>query len=645
MQYRSPPPCEADSDGAKATTDSISGEVDAPTTGEVSNVGTLVQACSGKGNSVVSSTPTIQKDTQPKGNVDALSDLPTALLAQQFPPPQLPNFNGGDASSEDSFQDWIGQFELVAEIYRWNKQAKLMHLITRLRGEAFQFYRSCSKHQKSDYDLLVAELKHRFTPVRIQSVQTSLFHERKQGQNESVDSYAQSLKSLFRKAYPQVQQGGEVAESIGKSVLVSQFVAGLLPALKMKVAGVDGKFDKILVKARFEEVKLRELGTASTSTPKPEKQLTTAVAPGQPSDAKVSQPSTRPFKCSKCGGTNHIVKYCRWRGRSEPGEARGASQPAAQASQNRVGAITEKPDEPKQPENCTREAEINKALDNAMTTMHTVTTSQSDAHLGPTLTAKVKLEGIPVSALVDTSSPTTIVSLKFLIDALAKQKKSDESPAQWRKRVEQRLEPPGPRLKSYGGEKLNTVCQIKVAISRGEHSAECVVQVQKGAPVDLLLGTDVHSRLGILVLACDSDNSATDLLSNQCWSKKTEPDNVVDEPTITNVEPQEGTVKLITATRLPARQARLVRARVEGADDVSVTLLQPASQLREWGLVIEEATLAPDAEHIVSIPIQNFSCEPLFLKPGEVLGQVQPVTLLSDPTPLVEESIEFEKNI
>ena len=207
-----------------------------------------------------------------------------------------------------------------------------------------------------------------------------------------------------------------------------------------------------------------------------------------------------------------------------------------------------------------------------MTTMHTVTTSQSDAHLGPTLTAKVKLEGIPVNALVDTGSPTTIVSLKFLIDALAKQKKSDESPAQWRKHIEQQLEPPGPRLKSYGGEKLNTVCQIKVAISRGEHSAECVVQVQKGAPVHLLLGTDVHSRLGILVLACDSDNSATDLLSNQCWSKKTEPDNV-EEPTITNVEPQEGTVKLITATRLPARQARLVRARVEGADDVSVTLL------------------------------------------------------------------------
>ena len=111
-------------------------------------------------------------------------------------------------------------------------------------------------------------------------------------------------------------------------------------------------FNEILVKARFEEVKLCELGTAGTSMPKPEKQLTTMVVPGQPSDAqvnnpqlpRVSQPSTRSFKCSKYGSTNHIAKYCRWKDRSEPGEVRGASQTAEQASQNRVGAITEKPD-------------------------------------------------------------------------------------------------------------------------------------------------------------------------------------------------------------------------------------------------------------------------------------------------------------
>ena len=37
-----------------------------------------------------------------------------------------------------------------------------------------------------------------------------------------------------------------MAESMGKSVLVSQFVAGLLPVLKTKVAGVDGNFARFL---------------------------------------------------------------------------------------------------------------------------------------------------------------------------------------------------------------------------------------------------------------------------------------------------------------------------------------------------------------------------------------------------------------
>ena len=60
--------------------------------------------------------------------------------------------------------------------------------------------------------------------------------------------------------------------------------------------------------------------------------------------------------------------------------------------------------------------EINKALENVMHAMHTVTISQSDTCLGSTLTTEVKLEGVPVKALVDTGSPTTIVSLKFLID-------------------------------------------------------------------------------------------------------------------------------------------------------------------------------------------------------------------------------------
>ena len=65
------------------------------------------------------------------------------------------------------------------------------------------------KQQKADYDQLVKELTRRFTPVQIQSVQTSLFHDQKQGDQESVDSYAQDLKARFYKAYPQIHQASD----------------------------------------------------------------------------------------------------------------------------------------------------------------------------------------------------------------------------------------------------------------------------------------------------------------------------------------------------------------------------------------------------------------------------------------------------
>ena len=42
-------------------------------------------------------------------------------------------------------------------------------------------------------------------------------------------------------------------------MLVSQFVAGLLPGIKLKLAGVEGSLDELLIKARFQEAKLQNL--------------------------------------------------------------------------------------------------------------------------------------------------------------------------------------------------------------------------------------------------------------------------------------------------------------------------------------------------------------------------------------------------
>lgn len=92
--------------------------------------------------------------------------------------------------------------------------------------------------------------------MRIKSVQSELFHERKQKPKESVEEYAQDLNRLYQHAYPYSKRGSEDAERMGQTVLAYQFVAGLKPEIRLKVAGNEGTFEQLLMKA---EVKLRDL--------------------------------------------------------------------------------------------------------------------------------------------------------------------------------------------------------------------------------------------------------------------------------------------------------------------------------------------------------------------------------------------------
>ena len=121
-----------------------------------------------------------------RGN--SINPVAAALLAQQLPP--LSKFSGDVTDGEgECFSDWKEQFELIAEVCCWTNQSKLVNLITHLRGQAYSYYRSCAAERRSSYPLLFRALEERFTPVRIQAVQSSRFHERKQSSTESVDMH------------------------------------------------------------------------------------------------------------------------------------------------------------------------------------------------------------------------------------------------------------------------------------------------------------------------------------------------------------------------------------------------------------------------------------------------------------------------
>ena len=183
------------------------------------------------------------------------------LLGQQVPP--INKFSGDDVNGEgDTFLEWVKQFELIAEMCGWNDRAKLVNLTTRLRGQAYSFYQTCTPKERSEYSQLKAKLVARFMPVRIQAVHSNLFHQRRQETDETVDQYAQDLRRLFYKAYPKAKQGSEEAEDLG---LAYQFASGMNAALRSKVAGVEGTFDELLVKARFEEAKFQDLSITSVS--------------------------------------------------------------------------------------------------------------------------------------------------------------------------------------------------------------------------------------------------------------------------------------------------------------------------------------------------------------------------------------------
>ena len=136
-----------------------------------------------------------------------------------------------------------------------------------------------------------------------------------------MNGYAQELKRLFYKAYPKTQQAGQATEEMGQSILSSQFVTGLQRDFKVKLAGQEGSINQLLVKARFEEAKLHDLGAVSYrqsekgKTPQPTHQAKGGDIPvTQTRDNRSWNNQERRNKqrgvCNECGSNNHYYHQC-----------------------------------------------------------------------------------------------------------------------------------------------------------------------------------------------------------------------------------------------------------------------------------------------------------------------------------------------
>ena len=228
-----------------------------------------------------------------------------------------------------------------------------MHLTTSLRSTAKSSFRSCSLAQRNNYTQLVAELKKRFTLVQLPAIQTQMYHDRKEGPLETVDDFAQELGKLYAKAYAAVTRGTPEAEQVGQTVLANQFVAGLRPELQTKGVGMEGGMDRLVLKARFEEAKSKELTAAKSLNTTPKRttrstpsRTTTSTSKSSGSSKQTTKTSTREKSAERnrrkyynCGLEGHMARACPY---SKPGGKEATGQRVSRMTGNESENTTSK---------------------------------------------------------------------------------------------------------------------------------------------------------------------------------------------------------------------------------------------------------------------------------------------------------------
>ena len=589
----------------------------------------------------------------------------STVVAQQLPP--INKFSGEDLDKEgETFQDWIEQFEMIAQMCGWDHQAKLVNLTTRLRGQAYSFYRTCTARQRSDYDALKLQLKERFTPVRMQVVHSSLFHQRKQETNETVDQYAQDLRRLFYRAYPKVNQGSEEAEDFGRSVLAHQFVAGLSPTLRSKVAGNEGNFEQLLIKARFEEAKIRDLPTGRDGQ---QGRPTVRQQPSSP-NSRMSSAGNRSMRqdmterCYTCNKPGHFARNCPLKGRGVPVESRGRNPISSSQRLQRKEPVTANLQEEKAPTTLSKAqeevaelrrklqvAEVQESLAKVSATTHVLQTEQpiNKEEGSPTLTAKVWVEGRPTQALLDTGSPVSIVSIDFLCQALIEIDKETKSKEERLKDVESKLKNPTISISKFGGGKVNILSQVTVDICRGSYQCRASVLVQKGSMLELLLGTDLLAKLGFDLVQSNLSGERSSLLGNpnpittqsgitdsaspaEKEAEEVKPDDKSERES-QNIKAgnQNVTVRLLRAVRIPARHSQLAQAKVEKDKDPHPMLFEAKMQSKEdQNIGVTTCVTEVGEDNKIVVSIENHGLQPVVLEEGYEIGQLEPIELVSD---------------
>ena len=119
-------------------------------------------------------------------------------------------------SGEGEFSEWIVHFENVATVNSWSEDAQLDWLKVRLTGRAQTAYQHLPQDSRASYEGAKEALKNRFEPASRKARYQEEFHSWKKKRTEAWADYAEDLRILCDKSFPDLPEEAKEQLSLQK---------------------------------------------------------------------------------------------------------------------------------------------------------------------------------------------------------------------------------------------------------------------------------------------------------------------------------------------------------------------------------------------------------------------------------------------